>query len=339
MSRESRRVCIRALLEERGLDAVLLRRPANFAWYTNGADNRVDHSSPVGVAYVVATRDREFVFTTNIEARRMKEEETPDFEVVEYPWYEDGPRVLRDMLPGRIGADGADPDFDDVGDAVVPLRWVLDDEALARYPDVGRDAQRALADAAATLEPGMSEFDAAGAIADACRRANLSAPVILAAADERLATFRHPLPMGHRARRCFMLVLCAERGGLFANLTQFVHFEEPDPDVRSRFDACIRILDRAREATQPGRTLADVLADIQRFYAEEGFPEEWKLHHQGGMTGYASREVVATPSTDIPIEIGQAFAWNPSIRGAKAEETFVLTENGPVILARGRLLP
>jgi Xaa-Pro dipeptidase len=51
------------------------------------------------------------------------------------------------------------------------------------------------------------------------------------------------------------------------------------------------------------------------------------------MTGYASREVIATPSTDVPIEIGQAFSWNPSVTGAKSEETFVLTESGAEVVA------
>ena len=74
---------------------------------------------------------------------------------------------------------------------------------------------------------------------------------------------------------------------------------------------------------------AGALADCRRFYAEEGFPDAWREHHQGGITGYASREVVATPETRQRIETGQAFAWNPSLPGAKAEETFVLTVNGP----------
>ena len=62
-------------------------------------------------------------------------------------------------------------------------------------------------------------------------------------------------------------------------------------------------------------------------------PPWWRLHHQGGPTGYASREVIATPHTAVPIEVGQAFAWNPSITGAKSEETFVLTETGPEVVA------
>ena len=81
------------------------------------------------------------------------------------------------------------------------------------------------------------------------------------------------------------------------------------------------------------RVVAEVFADIQRFYGDAGYPDEWRLHHQGGLTGYGSRELIATPTTDHVIAPGQAFAWNPSITGAKAEETFVLTETGPEVVA------
>ena len=130
-----------------------------------------------------------------------------------------------------------------------------------------------------------------------------------------------------------MLVACAERGGLFANLTRMVYFDEPDPETVGRQEACEEILRRMREeATRPGRTLAQAFEDCRRFYAEVGFPEGWRDHHQGGMTGYASREVIATPGTQYEIGEGQAFAWNPSLQGAKAEETFVLGAGGPEVL-------
>ena len=58
------------------------------------------------------------------------------------------------------------------------------------------------------------------------------------------------------------------------------------------------------------------------------------LYLQGGLTGYASREIIATPQTDQQIRVGQAFAWNPSISGAEVKETFVLTESGPEMLTR-----
>jgi hypothetical protein len=88
----------------------------------------------------------------------------------------------------------------------------------------------------------------------------------------------------------------------------------------------------SRSGTSGVENLADAFEDCQRFYAEVGFRDEWKLHHQGGMTGYASREVIATQATPQEIRIGQAFAWNPSITGAKAEDTFVLTDSGPEVI-------
>jgi Xaa-Pro dipeptidase len=52
------------------------------------------------------------------------------------------------------------------------------------------------------------------------------------------------------------------------------------------------------------------------------------------MAGYASREIIANPSARQEIRVGQAFAWNPSLEGAKAEETFVLDPDGPEVLTR-----
>jgi Xaa-Pro aminopeptidase len=85
MSRESRERNLRELMETHGVGAILLSHPANFAWYTGGADNRVDRGEPVGVPSILVTRDDAFVLTDNIEGPRMREEQTPWMEVVEYP--------------------------------------------------------------------------------------------------------------------------------------------------------------------------------------------------------------------------------------------------------------
>jgi antitoxin VapB len=336
MSRHER---LRDLMDRRGLDAVVLRRPSNFAWYTGGADSRVDHVARDGVADLVVHADGVLVLTSTIEAARMRMEQTPGLEVVEYPWYGDRDAAVRDVLgPVALGADVAIADARDVSGAVARLRRTLDDDAVAALRAVGRDATAAMAEAAAALEPGIDEFDAAAGLEAACRRRGLSAPVLLAAADARIALHRHPLPAGARIERRAMLVASAERGGLYANLTRIVEFEDPGAELTGRLDASQRILARMRdEATRPGRTLSEAFADCRRFYREAGFPDEWRLHHQGGLTGYGSREEIAGPMSDHVIEPGQAFAWNPSITGAKAEETFVLTQSGPEVIAGAAL--
>ncbi len=334
MSRESRGENLRGLMERLGLGALLMRRPANFAWYTGGADNRVDHAAPVGVAGILLTLEEEYVLTDNVEAPRMRGEETPGFEVVEHPWYGDEATAIREVVgDASLGTDFPLDGARDVSDEVAPLRYVLDPDAIESYRRVGADAAAAVAEAASSLEPGMSEYEAAANLAAACRRRELFSPVLLAAADDRIARHRHPIPHGKQIERRAMLVVSAERGGLYANVTRMVHFEEPDTELKRRQGACETILRRMREeATRPGQTLADAFKDCRRFYAEEGFPDEWRLHHQGGVTGYASREVIATPQTRQEIQVGQSFAWNPSIIGTKAEETFILGESGPEVI-------
>jgi antitoxin VapB len=323
------------LMEHRGLDAVVLRRPANFAWFTGGADTKVDHVAPEGVADLIVRDGSPLVLTSSIEAPRMRSEQTPDIEVVEYPWHEDRLAALRAVVSGaRVGSDLALPGTVDISDEIARLRRTLDRDAVETLRATGAAATAAMAEAAAAVEPGMDEHEAAASLAAACRSRGLTATVLLAAADERISLHRHPVPIGATIERRAMLVASAESRGLYANLTRIVEVDDPDPDLARRQRICDEILARMRdEATRPGRTLADAFADCRRFYAEAGFPGEWRFHHQGGLTGYASRELIATPATDAVVEAGQAFAWNPSIAGAKAEETFVLTKDGPELIA------
>ncbi len=335
MSREARREALREVMGRLGLGALVLRRPANFAWYTGGADNRVDRAAALGVAAILITSETEHVLTDNIEAPRMRGEVTPGFEVLEHPWYEDPVPLIRELAGGSpVGTDSPAEDGRDVEAEISPLRHVLDAEALARYRDLGADATAAVAETAAAIGPRTDELEAAAILAAACRRRGMFSPVLLAASEERIPRYRHPIPHGDTLGRRAMLVVCAERGGLYANLTRIVEFDEPDRETAWRQRACKNILRRMREeATRPGRTLAGAFDDCRRFYAEEGFPDGWREHHQGGLTGYASRELIAGPQTHYEVRPNHAFAWNPSLAGAKAEETFVLTDAGPELIA------
>jgi Xaa-Pro aminopeptidase len=323
------------VLDRLGLHAVVLRRPENFAWYSGGADNRVDHASTTGVADIVVTRKGDHVVTNNIEAARMREEQVAGWDVVEYEWFA-GPGELIPKLAGgsAIGSDAPDLSVTevDVAGVVAPLRYHLDGDAIERYRGVAADTMAAVEAACAAFTPAMTETEAAGAVTAACRAAGLFTPALMVAAAARIPRHRHPIPAGAPLGARAMVVVCAERGGLYANLTRFVHFEPPGDELAAKLKACQGILVRLREATRPGRTLADVFADCQAFYAEAGFPDGWRHHHQGGLTGYRSRELIAAPGVANEITAGHAFAWNPSVPGAKAEETFVLTEQGAEVL-------
>jgi antitoxin VapB len=59
-------------------------------------------------------------------------------------------------------------------------------------------------------------------------------------------------------------------------------------------------------------------------YADAGYPDEWQCHWQGGLIGYAPREVEAMPGLSTVVEPFQAAAWLPSISGTKSEDTFLV---------------
>ena len=75
-----------------------------------------------------------------------------------------------------------------------------------------------------------------------------------------------------------------------------------------------------------GATSAELFRVAQDAYTAEGFPGEEQYHHQGGPTGYGEREWIATPDGAETVVNHQAFAWNPSIRGGKAEDTVILRD-------------
>jgi antitoxin VapB len=163
-------------------------------------------------------------------------------------------------------------------------------------------------------------------------KAGLNPLVTLVASDERIRNYRHPIPTEHSIREQAMLVTCAELGGLISCLTRFVRFAPLTSALQARHVAVCNIDAAVNHATRPGRTLGEVFDDLRRAYAANGYPDEWKLHHQGGSCGYNPRDRVGTPGNDIRVVENQGFAWNPSITGTKSEDTVIVTETGVEVL-------
>jgi Xaa-Pro aminopeptidase len=163
-------------------------------------------------------------------------------------------------------------------------------------------------------------------------REGLNRTVTLIAADERIVNFRHPIPKAQKAKQRVMLVSCAEFHGLISCLTRFVNFGAHDAETKRRHQAVCNIDAATILSTIPGRPLGEIFRTLQKAYAGTGFADEWKLHHQGGSTGYAGREVTANPDSTVTVRDNQAFAWNPSITGVKSEDTVLVTQNGVEVL-------
>jgi Xaa-Pro aminopeptidase len=105
-----------------------------------------------------------------------------------------------------------------------------------------------------------------------------------------------------------------------------VHFAGAAPQPAAQ--ALLEIEAAGLAACRPGTPLSDVYATLDQAYRQHGFADGIRRHHQGGICGYLSREIVATPATTEPLAARMAIAFNPSLPGIKLEDTFLIREDG-----------
>jgi len=320
---------LRRLMHESGLDGVLLQDRGNFAWLTAGGRSFVNTASEAGVGAILVTPNRVTLVADNIESARFAEEELAglDVDVADYPWHDgaaEAKTVEKLVGSAKWTSDLANPEL---AASIKARRNPLTEPEIDRYRAHGRSSTELAEQICRRIEPGMTEDDVLAMTHEAFSRIGVRVPVCLVAADERIDTRRHPIPIGAEIQRRVMLVVCAESAGLWTNLTRLVNFEPVDDELKIKHRAVCQVDATANAATRPGRTLGEIFEDITAEYDRQGFAEEWRYHHQGGSTGYAGRDDFAVPGSTAAVVADQAFAWNPSITGTKSEDTILVRED------------
>jgi len=325
---------IRAYLKAKKLEGVVLNTRANFAWLSGGGDNHVVSQSEYGFACLVVSPRQAWLVTSRIEADRLTHEEPlAAFTAKVHPWTESLPAVLDKLLgkgfvsddPMATGLKALPADF-------AGLRAQLSEPEIRRYKALGRDCSVALETVARQLQKGDHEHQVEADLARHLLARGIQPHVLLVAFDHRIAKYRHPTPTANRLRVNAMLVVCGQRHGLIASLTRLVHFGPPAPELLAKHEAVCSIEAALWKATVPGATWGEAFRAGQAVYKTKGFPKEWELHHQGGPTGYAGRDFLATPDDKRVILSNQAVAWNPSITGTKSEDTIILDGEQPSVV-------
>ena len=311
------------------LAGVLLRRNENIAWLTGGAVEEVVCTAveTAVVSVLVTAAGGRYYLTTENEAPRAHDEEfgALDFEPVLFPWYAaDTVAAATRLAGGPLGSDTPGAGVTQV--SLFPLRAALSETEIARYRWLGAETVAATVEALHQVEPGLSEYDLEAITAAGLLRRGILPSVALYAVDERIMKYKHAVPRGKRLKQYGMLNLCARKWGLVISITRFVHFGELPAELAARFKSAAQVNAALLDASRVGATSAELFRVAQAAYVAEGYPGEENFHHQGGPAGYGEREWVATPNGTETVVNNQAFAWNPSIRGGKTEDTVILRD-------------
>lgn len=320
-----RGVVLAILAAEPGMEGVVLTSGGVLSWYLAGARVHVSLAGDPVLAVVVTPECDTVVIGSSEVDRLCLEELPPDVAIRALPWdVTAGQAIARDSRPLLWESD--------IGDLLRAERAALHPVERERFAVLSRE----VAAATTRVLAGSGRHDTERAIAARLGQALVGIGadplVTLVAGRERLG-FRHPLPTLGELGTLAMVVVCARRHGLITNLSRWVGEGRADPQED---DARARILDVEADffdATRPGVVLGDAFATAVSGYARRGFAaDEWRNHHQGGPAGYFGRDPRATLHSTDTIRAGQAFAWNPSARLAKVEDTVIIDVGGPSVL-------
>ena len=325
------------LAASRGLGGILLNTQPNFSWLSGGRSNQIDGSREGGGgSLLVSARGERFVVANNIEMPRLLEEALAglDFSACEYAWTEEqampGTPIARarHSVGGDIGGDNGLIGGVSLDAEIASARAPLTPAEVDRYRRFGSELGAAVGRVCGALVPDLTGIDVAQRVGAAVSSIGARAIVTLVAADDRIGRYRHPVPTVTRWGRQVLIGVCAQRHGLVSALSRIVVSGRVPDALEARTAATARVFVSLLASTRAGATGADLFCAAARSYAEAGFPHEETRHHQGGATGYRSRDWIAHPASRETVQQRQAFAWNPSITGTKIEETTLVTEQG-----------
>jgi len=326
----------RDFLDKKGLDGILLRRRDSFSWVTGGKVNHIIGSTEYGFVDLLITKDRKYCIANNVERFRINDEELDglDYEILSFNWWDDTTQsIIKNIIgSGKLGCDFDFPGSVNVFEEFKELRYSLLPVEIDRYKEVSRLCARAVEDTCREIYRGETEHEICANLVHKVMANGIDPMVALVASDERIFRYRHPVATDKKIGRYAMVVVCGRKYGLVANLTRFVHFGEPSEEIRIKREKVLNIEAEFITNTIVGRNVSDIFKDGIKAYDEAGYPDEWNLLHQGGPTGYNTREYIVTPDIKGTVHLNQAFTWNPSISGTKSEDTFIVTQNGNEII-------
>lgn len=309
---------------------LLIERQANFSWLFKGRGH-INLASEKACGSLVISKDKIALISNNIELHRLLNEESAvELEGYEFPWYEAQKRddIICNLTNGETIRDDTQLEAE-----FKKQRTKLGQQEIVDYQLSSRLVAEAVEAVCFSIRQGMTEFEIAGKVAKEMYTFGLEPVVTLVGSDGRLNEVRHFLPTRKALERKVIISVVGRYKGLMSSVTRTVYFGNPTEDEVRRMKAVQYIDAYLIASTTKGESFSSLFNKVKGWYKESGFESEWQNHHQGGMTGYLPREELAMDTSSFVIDDCQAYAWNPSVPGAKSEDTTLIKDNETKILS------
>ncbi|MCT8137097.1 M24 family metallopeptidase [Anaerobacillus sp. CMMVII] len=326
---------VRGFLDDYQYEAVFYQRQDNFAWLTSGGHNGILYNSENGQCGLLVTRQVVYLITNSSEKPRVVNEEIASLpiQVIDYPWYEDiNETVWKTVRKGRVASDTPLEGMDVRTIELSKLRFSLTELEQVRYRYLGETAATLMEKYCMSIVPGQTELEIAAGLNRTYLANGLLPTVTLVGCEDRIDLFRHPIATKNRFVKKCMVVSCVSYKGLVVALTRMVYSGKLPQALSEKFTLTAKVASELIATSTVGKSTIEIFDQMKKLYEDVGYYGEWQQHHQGGAIGYQNREYLVNATTEYFIQQNQAFAWNPSIKGTKSEDTIIVVDTTPEII-------
>lgn len=321
---------IRAILVEKGYSCIEIKSQALFSYITKGR-GFIGIASTMACANLFITLDGIYLVGDNIDTMRIYNEQmnsNPLVKVLMYQWYEPSKRseIVDKITNGlKVASEG------DLESELFKLRTVMTPYDKEEYKKLCHDAATIVEDICKNLKSGITEYELAGEISKQFWSNDIEPITLLVAFDERALLYRHPVMVNNTLKNYALVGICGRRNGLIVSITRDVLIDR-DEEMIQKHDKCVMVNAAFLNALKIDNTLEEVFENGINEYSKQGYPQEYQEHHQGGLTGYIPREMKVNFLCKHLVRENEVYAFNPTIQGAKCEDTVLVTESGIEIM-------
>jgi len=327
---------VAALLVRKKYDAMLLRRPCNFAWLTSGAQCPL-HAGVEPAAAIFVTPEARVVVADNVDSKQLFDRQLGGmgFQLKQRAWHEGRNGLLEDLCRGRnVACDVPQAGTTDESAEMSLLRLPLTALECERLRKLGAIATHAVEATARNIELGQTEADIAGHLANRLIKHEVQPLKLQAVADGRgLAYRRWQFGENILKKWCYISAVVS-RWGLCCGLTRTVVFGSPPDEMVTAFQQAGILEATGMFFSQTGWPLSTVWQKVRRIYEKQGVGEEWQSADQADVVGYAASEVQVFPTSEFTLLPRMPIHWHPSVGPAQMGDTVLVSEEGPELLTQ-----
>jgi Xaa-Pro aminopeptidase len=331
---DAKQIFIAKLLQECGCEGLLVLEPDNFGWLTSGGAAR-GILNPAELPVLYFSPEGRWVISGNVDSQRLFDEELDGlgFQLKEWPWHWGREQLLADLCQGRtVACDQTLGACKPVADRLLQLRRILTPYERACLRALGATISHALEATCRTMNQGESERELAGQLSHRLMHRGVVPILVGAAADGRSRRYRHFGFTSTVAEHYCVLTLTGRKYGLCATASRSVSFGPPVPEFRQEHNSVCKVCATYLASCWPDAVPREIFNTGKRVYAVSGVEHEWQLAPQGYITGRAPVELTLTPKTEDLFQAGWAITWSPTVGAASSCDTFLIAEDGPLLL-------